>query len=123
NEMNSVESILQSARQDLEDYDREIQILDSRKKEFIRKQEHLRKYMAQLQALLSPFRKVPDEILRRIFEDCCGGSDNHFILRDKNSGEPMDAIKNMPALALTSVCSRWRRNGLSIPSIWSKISL
>ncbi|KAE9402452.1 hypothetical protein BT96DRAFT_816539, partial [Gymnopus androsaceus JB14] len=61
--------------------DREIQILESRRLVFARKQEHVRKGMAHLQTLLLPFRKIPDEILQRIFEDCCDGSDNRFILR------------------------------------------
>ncbi|KAE9403309.1 hypothetical protein BT96DRAFT_936488 [Gymnopus androsaceus JB14] len=33
------------------------------------------------------------------------------------------AIRNIPALALSSVCSRWRRTGLSMPRIWSRISV
>ncbi|KAE9393601.1 hypothetical protein BT96DRAFT_829041, partial [Gymnopus androsaceus JB14] len=69
------------------------------------------------QALLSPFRKIPDEILQRVFDDCC--SMNHFVVVDN----PRGAIRKIPALALSAVCSRWRRNGLAMPSIWSNISL
>ncbi|KAE9405673.1 hypothetical protein BT96DRAFT_791375, partial [Gymnopus androsaceus JB14] len=81
------------------------------------RRERLREYTVQLQSLLSPIRKVPDEIVRRVFDDCCDM--NHFIVAKTRT----DAIRSIPALALSSVCSRWRRNGLSMPEIWSRISL
>ncbi|KAE9403841.1 hypothetical protein BT96DRAFT_1016686 [Gymnopus androsaceus JB14] len=87
----------------------EIKALESRR-------QSLRVYMDQAQSLLSPCRKVPDEILQRIFDDCCGM--NHFGPATIHS-----AITDLPALALSGVCLRWRRNGLSTPSIWSRISL
>ncbi|KAE9389895.1 hypothetical protein BT96DRAFT_926270 [Gymnopus androsaceus JB14] len=104
--------ILQSAQQELEDCEMQIKILESRR-------QSLRNYTDQLQALLSPFRKVPDEILRRIFDDCC----HMNLLGHFGPAKTRSAITDLPALVLSSVCLRWRRNGLSMPSIWSRISL
>ncbi|KAE9407371.1 hypothetical protein BT96DRAFT_799091, partial [Gymnopus androsaceus JB14] len=42
----------------------QIKALESRR-------ESLRNYTIQLHSLFSPFRQVPDEILQRIFDDCC----------------------------------------------------
>ncbi|KAF5337533.1 hypothetical protein D9757_015467 [Collybiopsis confluens] len=33
------------------------------------------------------------------------------------------SFRSAPAMALSSVCFRWRRNALAMPSIWSRISL
>ncbi|KAE9382623.1 hypothetical protein BT96DRAFT_930228, partial [Gymnopus androsaceus JB14] len=103
---------LQKAQRELEDCEKQIKALEAWR-------ESLRGYTDQLQALRSPFRKVPDEILQRVFDDCCNM--NHFVV-DNPSRTP-GAIRQIPALALSTVCSRWRRNGLAMPSIWSNISL
>ncbi|KAE9407387.1 hypothetical protein BT96DRAFT_1014220 [Gymnopus androsaceus JB14] len=47
---------------------------------------------------------------------------NHFTLTCKDE-ETTGGIRDTPALTLSSVCSRWRRNVLSMPSLWSGISL
>ncbi|KAE9407379.1 hypothetical protein BT96DRAFT_809569, partial [Gymnopus androsaceus JB14] len=101
--------ILQNAERELEDCERQIKALELRR-------QSLREYTGQLQSLLSPFRKVPDEILWRVFDECCNM--NHF-----GDAKTRGAITDLPALVVSSVCSRWRRNGLSMPSLWSRISL
>lgn len=120
---NEIETVLQNARQDLEDYDREIQILESRLSMLAPKREYLWKYISQLESLLSPIRKVPDEVLQHIFDDGCENSDNHFVIQNLTGSSDKDALREIPALALGSVCSRWRRNTLSMPRTWSRISL
>lgn len=112
----NVEEVIQTLRnvqQELEACETQIEALVSRR-------QSLRAYTVHLQALISPFRKVPDELLQRIFNDC--DDMNHFVVNNPKETGP-GAGGNMPALVLTSVCSRWRRNGLSMPSIWSSISL
>ncbi|KAF9045634.1 hypothetical protein BDP27DRAFT_1346595 [Rhodocollybia butyracea] len=82
------------------------------------------RYATRLRSLLSPFRKVPDEILRRIFDDCCDM--NSFRVVHPRNWLPVhtsQALRSKPALVISSVCSRWRRNALSMPVIWSRISL
>ncbi|KAF9069777.1 hypothetical protein BDP27DRAFT_1363117 [Rhodocollybia butyracea] len=117
-----ITSILQNARRDLDDYDREIHRLESRRMVLIAEKERTRDIMEHIQSLLVPIRKLPDEILGCIFDECCDM--NYF--RSIGVDPPVDPIgrlKNKPALVLISVCSRWRRIGLSLPQIWSRIWL
>ncbi|KAF9069771.1 hypothetical protein BDP27DRAFT_1221921, partial [Rhodocollybia butyracea] len=106
-----IRSILQNAQRDLDDYDREIHRLESHRMVLIAEQERTREIMKQVQCLLVPIRKLPDEILGCIFDECCDM--NYF----RSIG-----VNPPPALVLSSVCSRWRRIGLSLPQIWARIS-
>lgn len=110
--------ILRDAQRDLEDYERELHRLESRRIFVVTQHERLREFMSQAQFLLSPIRKVPDETLRFIFDGCCDM--NHFEVIAE--ARKLD-LSLRPAMVLSSVCSRWRRVGLSLPSIWSRISL
>ncbi|KAF9067552.1 hypothetical protein BDP27DRAFT_1328564 [Rhodocollybia butyracea] len=67
---------------------------------------------------VSPVQTVPNEILEAIFDDCC--DTNLFKVTGVRS---MAFLRDKPALTLSSVCSRWRSVGLSLSSIWSRISL
>ncbi|KAF9059701.1 hypothetical protein BDP27DRAFT_1340957 [Rhodocollybia butyracea] len=115
-----VTSVLENIQRDLEDYESEIYRLERLRQE----KERLEQYATRLRSLLSPFRKVPDEILRRIFDDCCDM--NSFRVVHPRNWLPVhtsQALRSKPALVISSVCSRWRRNALSMPVIWSRISL
>lgn len=101
--------IIENARRELAECEAQIKALESRR-------DSLRIYTNQLQALFSPVRKIPGEILQHIFDDCC----------DVAVVQPPTAhmlTGNRPAMALSGVCSRWRRNALSLPAIWSRISV
>ncbi|KAE9403312.1 hypothetical protein BT96DRAFT_1017025 [Gymnopus androsaceus JB14] len=70
----------------------------------------------------SAIQKLPNEILRFVFDNAC--DTNHFKVCDRlESRFARTGIHDKPALVLSSVCLRWRNNSLSIPSIWSRISL
>lgn len=87
----------------------QIKALESRR-------DSLQIYANQLQALISPVRKIPDEILQRIFDDSC---DMNTVTEQPPNMPPC----KRPAMALSGVCSRWRRNALSLHAIWSRISV
>ncbi|KAF9069494.1 hypothetical protein BDP27DRAFT_1200889, partial [Rhodocollybia butyracea] len=97
-------------QQDLQDYESEIHHLISRSMFLQAQMGRPQQYEAQVQSLRSPVRKISDEILRYIFDDSC--DTNEFI-----------ALRSKPAMVLSAVCSRWRRNALTMPAIWSRISL
>ncbi|KAG7451303.1 uncharacterized protein BT62DRAFT_926978 [Guyanagaster necrorhizus] len=59
---------------------------------------------------LSPIRRLPLEILSEIFKLCLPGS---YIIPKSRSAP----------LLLTQVCGSWRRLALSIPQLWSSISV
>ncbi|KIK63432.1 hypothetical protein GYMLUDRAFT_241911 [Collybiopsis luxurians FD-317 M1] len=77
-------------------------------------------YAAQTRSLLSPIRKIPDEILQVIFDYCCDM--NHFVV-SRSSETAICNIRNKPALVLSSTCFRWRRNAVHMPTLWSRITL
>ncbi|KAF9043691.1 hypothetical protein BDP27DRAFT_1455150 [Rhodocollybia butyracea] len=115
-----VETILQKVQRDIEDYEAEI----SRLKCLEQEKKHLEKYATHLQSLLSPARKVPDEILQHIFDDSC--DTNSFRVVNLDAMVPADtsrALRSAPAMVISSVCARWRRIALSMPIIWSRISV
>ncbi|KAE9407388.1 hypothetical protein BT96DRAFT_131664 [Gymnopus androsaceus JB14] len=113
--------ILQRAKRDLKNHESEIHrhlgcpncsVL------WTTNQELLQAYVTEVQSLLSPIRKIPDEILRFIFHYC---DTNRFLVSSVQSLDAIDDLRDKPALAVSSVCSRWRRNGLSMPSLWSRV--
>ncbi|KAF9032080.1 hypothetical protein BDP27DRAFT_1436042 [Rhodocollybia butyracea] len=115
-----VASVLQDIQRDLEDYEAEIFRLERLRRE----KERLEEYATQLRSLLSPVRKVPEELLREIFDLSCDL--NYFRVVNPKKRLPMhtsQALRSKPAMVICSVCSRWRRNALSMPVIWSRISL
>ncbi|KAF9073111.1 hypothetical protein BDP27DRAFT_1190094, partial [Rhodocollybia butyracea] len=65
-----VVNVLQNIERDLQDYDMEIQRLESRRILLAAQRENLKQYASEVQSLLSPVRRVPDETLRCIFDDC-----------------------------------------------------
>ncbi|KAF9019819.1 hypothetical protein BDP27DRAFT_1354837, partial [Rhodocollybia butyracea] len=115
-----VASVLQDIQRDLEDYEAEIYHLERLRQE----KQRLEQYAAQMRSLFSPIRKVPDEIICHIFDDCCDMNSFRVVGLTRRLPTPMSqALRSKPAMVISSVCSRWRRNALSMPVIWSRISL
>ncbi|KIK59144.1 hypothetical protein GYMLUDRAFT_117023, partial [Collybiopsis luxurians FD-317 M1] len=75
-------------------------------------------YTSQFRSLLSPIRKVPEEILQHIFDDCCDV--NYFVV--SNTPSEAEFLRGKPAMILSNVCTRWRENAIAMPSIWARIS-
>ncbi|KAF5371411.1 hypothetical protein D9757_010002 [Collybiopsis confluens] len=114
-----VTTILKNIELDEEDCEAEINRLETRALLLATQKERLREYANRVQALISPIRKLPDELLRKIFDLSCGM--NHFVVDDI---APKNAFSfgSAPSMAISSVCSRWRKNALAMPMIWSRIS-
>ncbi|KAF9071267.1 hypothetical protein BDP27DRAFT_1419300 [Rhodocollybia butyracea] len=102
-ELSEVMRMLKMALEDIVGCDAEMSRLSSRREELIRCTE-------KLSSLLSPIRRVPDEILCQIFLHCCAEND----LRYRKPGE---------ALALSSVCTRFRELVISYPALWSDLKI
>ncbi|KAF9017306.1 hypothetical protein BDP27DRAFT_1251526 [Rhodocollybia butyracea] len=107
-----VVNVLQNIKRDLQDYDMEIQRLESRRILLAAQRENLKQYASEVQSLLSPVRRVPDEILQCIFDYCL-----------PIHAYASQALRNKSVMAISSVCTHWRRNALSIPALWSRITL
>ncbi|KAJ8095684.1 hypothetical protein PM082_022942 [Marasmius tenuissimus] len=76
------------------------------------RQAMLQRNIARCESLLSPIRKLPTEILRRIFGFACA------------MDHPTSSKSTtMTSLLLSSVCIRWREITLHSPELWSSISI
>ncbi|KAF5371433.1 hypothetical protein D9757_010005 [Collybiopsis confluens] len=115
-----VTTILKNIELDEEDCEAEMNRLEARVLLLATQKERLREYANLVQALISPIRKLPDELLRHIFDLCCGM--NRFVVGDDPS-KNVFSFESAPSMAISSVCSRWRKNALAMPMIWSRISL
>jgi len=76
-----------------------------------KKAECLQQLIDSYRAILSPFRTIPQDILRDIFYYCLPTHRNSIM-------SAMDA-----PVVLTRVCSLWRSVALTTPHIWAKIHI
>ncbi|KAE9393231.1 hypothetical protein BT96DRAFT_228486 [Gymnopus androsaceus JB14] len=96
---------------------------------FIREQQtRLRDLKTRFGSLTSPIRKIPNEILASVFDYACEWNllqefpwtlDSE--LRPTKLTSPI--ITYIPALSLSSTCTRWRSVAKSSPSLWSRFEL
>ncbi|KAF5390459.1 hypothetical protein D9757_005231 [Collybiopsis confluens] len=115
-----VSSILKNVELDLQDYEAEMAWLEARALLLISQKERLSQYATRVKAFLSPIRRLPDELLREIFDLSCHM--NRFSVHRFRVSSVFD-FRTAPAMAISSVCSRWRKSALAMPSIWSRIAL
>ncbi|KAF9065134.1 hypothetical protein BDP27DRAFT_1366622 [Rhodocollybia butyracea] len=121
-DMKEVAEMLGAVDKDLEDYESEI--LRFAISDFTR----LKKHAVVLRSLQSPIRWLPNEILLRIFDFACNrnllqefpwSKDFKFV----PSTSIVKPLRRLPAMSISSVCTRWRSVALSSSTIWSRISL
>ncbi|KAF9060845.1 hypothetical protein BDP27DRAFT_1191325, partial [Rhodocollybia butyracea] len=79
-------------------------------------------------SLLSPMRKLPNETLLRIFQYVCEQNSVQYyypcLLRRVSHTEMTPSIiTDLPTMAISSVCYRWRALALSSPSLWANLSV
>jgi hypothetical protein len=114
-ELTFVRSVMSKTSMRLENVERQISRLRDRLQQLEEECTSLSKYLAQNSASLSPLRRMPAEILGDIF---------FWSLPSLNTalGRPCFDINDCPWV-LTHVSGRWRAVALSIPSLWSKITI
>ncbi|KAE9406141.1 hypothetical protein BT96DRAFT_876021 [Gymnopus androsaceus JB14] len=104
---------------DQEDYQAEIAHLQSRIRFIQEQQTRLRVCKARLRSLTCPVRKLPNEILTSIFDYICEWN----VLQVPSHELTSPIITYLPALSLSSTCTRWRSVAKSSPCLWSRIKL
>ncbi|KAJ3892663.1 hypothetical protein GG344DRAFT_75715 [Lentinula edodes] len=72
----------------------------------------LENYRTCLRSLKSPIRKLPNEVMLRIFDYACDMNDVFA-----------NNIEAMPASSISSVCARWRNLAKSQSILWSRIRI
>ncbi|KAK0452264.1 hypothetical protein EV421DRAFT_888736 [Armillaria borealis] len=71
----------------------------------------LEQYIAYQEGLLPSVRRLPPEVMARIFDECCR---NEFV--------PKSTV-SLTALRLSLVCHDWRVTMHSLPKLWARISV
>ncbi|KAJ4466994.1 hypothetical protein J3R30DRAFT_3250423, partial [Lentinula aciculospora] len=107
--------LIDEAEEDLGRYNKELVRLRTVAAMVSNKQKTLEAYIGDLRCAVSPIRRLPPEILSDIFKYvCCNYVGVNCISKEKMS---------LPTVALSHVCTRWRRIVESTPSLWTSITL
>ncbi|KAJ6582860.1 hypothetical protein DFH09DRAFT_1144787 [Mycena vulgaris] len=77
--------------------------------ELTQKRDALDDFIAAHLAMVSPARRLPEDIIRHVFMACLPSHRNPFI------------ISNESPLLLCQICSDWRRLALSTPRLWAAV--
>ncbi|KAF9040334.1 hypothetical protein BDP27DRAFT_766752 [Rhodocollybia butyracea] len=107
NIISDIPALLSSVQKDLDDYESEIHRFQIRIADIQNRREMLRIHAENLQSLQSPIRRLPNELLTRVFGYLC-------IENDLTEGCPS-------AVTLGSVCLRWRQLTIECPELWSNM--
>ncbi|KAF9064644.1 hypothetical protein BDP27DRAFT_1333240 [Rhodocollybia butyracea] len=118
-----LKEILALADKDIEDHDSEVARLQA----IQANRQRLEIQRAKLRSLLSPMRKLSNEILLHIFQYAC----KENILQSYpwlSEQQPWTKLRSpvityLPTMAISSVCSRWRTLALSSPSLWANLTV
>ncbi|KAJ6504723.1 hypothetical protein C8R47DRAFT_156240 [Mycena vitilis] len=103
-EIAEIKQLILLPRAEIERIDRKIAQLKARRR-------GLSKYVAEHEALISPMRQLPSDVIREIFMACVPSEEN-----------PVLSIQTAPLL-LGRICSQWRAIALSTPRLWSSIHI
>ncbi|KAE9393187.1 hypothetical protein BT96DRAFT_924229 [Gymnopus androsaceus JB14] len=128
-ERQDIEDLLLLCDRDDDDYEIELAHLKSRILFIGQQQNRLAYHKEKLRSLSSPIRKLPNEILRLIFDYACQSESN--LLQEfpwsLESEDPPTTVSSpitfLPALSISATCSRWRTVATSTPSLWSRLKL
>ncbi|THU99837.1 hypothetical protein K435DRAFT_595034, partial [Dendrothele bispora CBS 962.96] len=101
---------ISDAQEILKAYDKEIRRLEYTLAVVRSMAGHLKDRIKETSFLLSPVRRLPDEILGEIFK---------FSMPSVS----VFSCTKRPSTSFLTVCERWRTVALSTPSIWQSIKL
>ncbi|KAK0202243.1 hypothetical protein DFS33DRAFT_1455954 [Desarmillaria ectypa] len=79
------------------------------------------KHVADAKALLNPIRRLPEDVLIKVFTACIPNCIDEMIYASPGEFDSLDT-KNAPWV-LSQVCVSWRRTALATAGLWSYISL
>lgn len=96
-------------------YDREIASLQARLARLERKKQDLTDHLSCIRSLLSPVRRLPQEILQEVFS-CLAQQQPSFGILIKKDGI------SIPFLAASHVCAYWQNVVLRTGTLWSKLT-
>ncbi|KAF9009932.1 hypothetical protein BDQ17DRAFT_1273594, partial [Cyathus striatus] len=110
-ELENIKNLLEASTKEIRHLDHEIARLDKQLDILKEKRSKVQDLLEQYQALVSPARRLSQDVLEEIFLAC--------LPEDRN---PCMTVTEAPIL-LTRICSSWRSIALSSPRLWSAIHI
>ncbi|KAJ7923355.1 hypothetical protein B0H13DRAFT_2316545 [Mycena leptocephala] len=110
-ECEEIRNLLEGSRKELSDVTEEINRLQSMIDEAARKRDRLQQFIDVHLALLSPVRRLPDDVVREVFIATLPSSRNPAISSDEGP------------LLLCGICKSWRAVALATPRLWASIHI
>ncbi|KAJ2913653.1 hypothetical protein MD484_g6753, partial [Candolleomyces efflorescens] len=107
-EISHIRSLVDERQKAVDALNKEIEALIQRRDEHT-------KFVEEHLALLSPVRRVPDDILSLIFLSC--------LPRNSPARKATRLSGDHPALVISRVCQRWRHLSLNTPLLWTVIDI
>ncbi|KAJ7189113.1 hypothetical protein C8R46DRAFT_34916 [Mycena filopes] len=101
-----IHGLVNQGRRELARYDAEIERVEAIFAELCSQRGALARHVDRYKSMVAPVRRLPPELLMEIFELC---------------GHPRGADLNL--LALSQVCSHWRRVAVGTPGLWSHVDV
>ncbi|THU96185.1 hypothetical protein K435DRAFT_664919, partial [Dendrothele bispora CBS 962.96] len=114
-EITEIRDLLRAPEQELMQIDAEIAKLQSQVAKLQSRRVILDTFVTAHRALLSPIRRIPNEILAEVFVMCLPQSVQSSIYY------PSTGVDKAP-LIFTRVCKTWRTVSLSTPRLWCQLS-
>jgi len=115
-EANDIESVISLGKSDLSKLDVYIDRVQEVLKQLSRRRSEISEHIMNHSALLSPVRKIPDEVLGEIFIYC-------LPQFEKKGREKSSFSRDQAPVLLGQICSRWRAVTLSTQALWSFIRI
>lgn len=106
-----VHGLLQLPLQELSETDANIENFEEQLRLLKEKRTKIERSINDYHTILSPIRRLPDDLLDEIFHQCLPTQRNPALV---SSDSP---------LLLTRVCSKWRSLALSSPSLWAQLHI
>lgn len=110
-EVAAIKELLVEPDQKLQDITGEIEEVKAQLDKLLKEREDLNEQLKAHKALLSPARRLPPDVVQKIFLHC--------LPTDRN---PVMSSKEAPVL-LGRICSQWRDIALATPKLWAAIHI
>lgn len=113
---NDIDNVISLGNSDLSKLDVDIDRVQEVLKQLSRRRDEISEHIMNHSALLSPVRRIPDEVLGEIFIYC-------LPRFEKKGRQKSSFLHDQAPILLGQICSRWRTVALSTHVLWSFIRI
>ncbi|KAJ7604695.1 hypothetical protein DFH06DRAFT_1253834, partial [Mycena polygramma] len=113
-EMSSIRQLVSDGAHTLGVLDGQIRELENLLAQVVRKREEVVEQVRQYQAIISPVRRIPQELICEVF--------GWVALSDNDAEEDAKEL-TAPPWYLGQICRAWRASALSCPPLWTSLTI